>query len=83
MNMSCPAPLSALDTLVNKLWPASDNTRALVCLVEGDQAVFEVQADINQKIHHLKDLVHQKAFNDASLSKDLILLKVTISKSAV
>jgi hypothetical protein len=57
-------------------------TRALLCLIEGDHAVFEIEADTNERTHHLKKSIYQEG-KDRTLShvgaKDLILLKVTES----
>jgi hypothetical protein len=61
-------------------------TRALQCLIQGDNAVFEVEMDGNEQIHQLKEAIHRKGIDTMKLpilAKDLILLKVTrISRSA-
>ena len=57
---------------------ADDAVRVLLCLVEGDSSIFEVEPSGTMNIIKLKDLIHGKGFGNASpvLAKDLVLWKV-------
>ncbi|KAF5387796.1 hypothetical protein D9615_000180 [Tricholomella constricta] len=74
------APLVA--TQLNNPPASSHNpTRVLLCLIEGDHVVFDIETEANKRARDLKRSIHQKA-NHRTLShvnaKDLILLKVDI-----
>jgi hypothetical protein len=63
----------------SKILPDSDDSRELVCLIEGDSSVFTVTVPGDCLIHKLKDFIHQKAINGtnhAIHAKDLALFKV-------
>ena len=60
-----------------------DTIRALLCLIEGNYAIFEVPIAIN-KITHLKRVIYQEGKNRVLSnidSNDLSLLKVTTTPS--
>jgi hypothetical protein len=62
---------------------SDDAIRALLCVVEGENGVFEVQIAADKEITHLKEIIHKKGINVTSpiLAKDLTLLKVTTTQS--
>jgi hypothetical protein len=77
-----PAPALGLNNPVTSDSPS----RALLCLIEGDETVFEVEADANEIIDHLKASIHRRGDKGRFArvnSMDLTLLKVTESWSAV
>jgi len=57
---------------------------AFLCLIEGENEVFEVEIAANKKITHLKKKIHKNGINVAVcpiLAKELTLLKVTTTQS--
>jgi prolyl-tRNA editing enzyme YbaK/EbsC (Cys-tRNA(Pro) deacylase) len=58
----------------------NDVVRTLLCLVEGDTTIFQVQAPVDNNVLDLKELVYEKGVGVARgpvLAKDLVLWKVS------
>ena len=63
----------------SKILPDLDDSRELVCLIEGDSSVFTVTVPGDCPIFKLKDFIHQKAIHGSkrvAAVQDLVLFKV-------